>query len=115
MNESEVVYSQIEKYEDNKEYYLYLSSISINKAYINNYQIVTKLLTGCINLFDILMIRNIRIKEIMANASTIHGEKICRKLLKMNYITNTDHESKIYCVDGKNFLETMKNIKQFIK
>ena len=100
MNEADVIDSQTETYEDNKKYYIYLSSISINKNYRNNYRVITTLLKGCIDLYEILIDRNITIIKIMADASTGHGEKICKKLLKMDYIRDTSHESKIYCVDG---------------
>lgn len=48
----------------------------------------------------------------MADASTIHGEKICKKLLKMDYIRNTNHESKIYCEDGEKFIKAIKRIRK---
>ena len=86
MNEADVLAEQIEEYQDNKTYYIYLSSISIDEKYRNNYRVVTTLLKGCINLFDLLISRNIKIEKVMADASTINGEKICNKLLKMNYI-----------------------------
>ncbi len=114
MNEADVIDSQIEKYENNKEYYLYLSSISINKNYRNNYRVITTLLKGCIDLYEILIDRNIKIIKIMADASTEHGEKICKKLLKMNYIRDTSHESKIYCVDENNFVKSINKIKKFL-
>ena len=46
----------------------------------------------------------------MADASTEHGEKICKKLLKMNYIRDTSHESKIYGVDENNFVKSINKI-----
>jgi len=112
MNEADVVSEQIEIYEDNKSYFLYLSSISIDEKYRNNYKVIKTLLKGCINLLDLLVKRNIKIEKIMADASTIHGEKICRKLLKMNYIRNTSHTSKIYCVDGEKFIASVEKLKQ---
>lgn len=115
MNEAEVVSEQIEEYQDNKTYYIYLSSISIDEKYRNNYKVVTTLLKGCINLFDLLKSRNIKIEKVMADASTIHGEKICSKLLKMNYITETSHKSKIYCEDGERFIEDINKLEKFIK
>lgn len=115
MNEADVMAEQIEEYQDNKTYYIYLSSISIDEKYRNNYMVITTLLKGCINLFDLLISRNIKIEKVMADASTIHGEKICNKLLKMNYITDTSHKSKIYCEDGENFLEIINKMKKFIK
>lgn len=114
MNEADVLAEQIEEYQDNKTYYIYLSSISIDEKYRNNYKVVTTLLKGCINLFDLLISRNIKIEKVMADASTIHGEKICNKLLKMNYITETSHKSKIYCIDGERFLEAINKMKKFI-
>lgn len=111
INEADIVYSQIEEYEDNKAYYIYLSSISIDKRYRNNYRVIITLLKGCINILDLLLERNIKIEKVMADASTIHGEKICKKLLKMDYIVDTNHESKIYCEDGKRFIDVMKKIK----
>lgn len=112
MNEADVVCSQIETYEDNKTYYIYLSSISIDKKYRNNYKVITTLLKGCIYLLNLLLKRNIKIEKVMADASTIHGEKICKKLLKMDYIRDTSHESKIYCEDGEKFIKAVEKIKK---
>ena len=114
MNEADVIDSQIERYENNKENYLYLSSISINKNYRNNYRVITTLLKGCINLFELLVDRNIKIIKIMADASTEHGEKVCKKLLKMDFIRDTSHNSKIYCVDGNNFVESINRIMKLL-
>ena len=55
MNEADVVYEQIEKYENNKSYYIYLSSISIDKKYRNNYKVITTLLKGFISIFYLLI------------------------------------------------------------
>ena len=115
MNEADIVESQIEKYKNNNSYYLYLSSISVRKKYLNNYKLITKLLRGCIDMFELLNARNIKIEKVMADASTIHGEKLCKKLLKMEYIRDTSHNSKIYTVDGDKFLDVMKRLKIFIK
>ena len=114
MNEADVVSSQIEKYENSKEYYLYLSSISINQNYRNNYRVITTLLKGCIDLYEILIDRNIKIIKIMADASTEHGEKICKKLLKMDYIRDTSHNSKIYCIDENDFINSFDKIIRFL-
>ena len=113
MNEADVIDSQIERYENNKEYYLYLSSISINKNYRNNYCVIATLLKGCIYLNKLLIDRNINIIKIMADASTEHGEKICKKLLKMDYIRDTSHNSKIYCIDGNDFINSFDKIIKF--
>ena len=114
MNEADVIDSQIEIYEGNKEYYLYLSSISINKNYRNNYRVIKTLLKGCIDSYKLLIDRNIKIIKIMADASTEHGEKVCKKLLKMDFIRDTSHNSKIYCVDGNDFLESINRIMKLI-
>ena len=115
MNEADIVDSQIEKYESNKEYYLYLSSISINKKYRNIYRIITTLLKGCIDLYKLLIDRNIKIIKIMADASTEHGEKICKKLLEMDFIRDTSHNSKIYCIDGNDFIHSFDKIIKFLR
>lgn len=114
MNEADVVSSQIQRYENSKEYYLYLSSISINQNYRNNYRVITTLLKGCIDLYTLLTNRNIKIIKMMADASTEHGEKVCKKLLKMDFIRDTSHNSKIYCVDGNDFLESINRIMKLI-
>ena len=113
MNETDVIDSQIEIYKNNKEYYLYLSSISINKNYRNNYRVITTLLKGCIDLYKLLIDRNITIIKIMADASTEHGEKLCKKLLKMDFIRDTSHNSKIYCIDGNDFINSFDKIIKF--
>lgn len=112
MNEADVTYSQIEEYENNKTYYIYLSAISIDKRYRNNYRVITNLLKGCINILDVLLERNIKIEKVMADASTIHGEKICKKLLEMDYLRDTSHESKIYCEDGQTFKKAIEKMKR---
>ena len=114
MNEADVIDSQIEIYEGNKEYYLYLSSISTNKNYRNNYRVITTLLKGCIDLYTLLTNRNIKIIKMMADASTEHGEKVCKKLLKMDFIRDTSHNSKIYCIYGNDFLESINRIMKLI-
>ena len=114
MNEADVVSSQIERYENSKEYYLYLSSISINQNYRNKYRVITTLLKGCIDLYKVLIDRNIKIIKMMADASTEHGEKICKKLLKMDYIRDTSHNSKIYCIDENDFINSFDKIIRFL-
>ena len=112
MNEAEVLASQIEEYEDNKSYYIYLSSISIDENYRNNYKVITTLLKGCTNLFSNLQKKNISISKVMADASTIHGEKICKKLFKMECIKNTSHNSNIYLTDGTKFCTILNKLKE---
>jgi len=111
MNEADVISEQIETYENNKSYLLYLSSISIDEKYRNNYRVIMTLLKGCINLFNLLEKRNIKIEKIMADASTTHGENLCKKLLKMDYIRDTIHNSKIYCTTGEKFVKNIMRIK----
>ena len=50
----------------------------------------------------------------MADASTEHGEKICKKLLKMDYIRDTSHNSKIYCIDGNDFMNSVDKIMKYL-
>lgn len=114
MNEADILEKHIEKYNNNNSYYIYLSSISVDKRYKNNYRLIILLLKGCVNLLDLLLERNIKIERVMADASTIHGEKICNKLLKMNYIRDTSHNSKIYCENGKIFIKYIEKIKDVI-
>lgn len=111
MNEADVTSEQIETYENNKSYLLYLSSISIDEKYRNNYRVIMTLLKGCINLFNLLEERDIKIEKVMADASTIHGEKICKKILKMDYIIDTSHNSKIYCTTGEKFIKNISILK----
>ncbi len=113
INEADIVFSQIEEYENNKSYYIYLSSISIDKRYRNNYRVITILLKWCMNVLDLLFERNIKIEKVMADASTIHGEKICKKLLKMDYIRDTKHKSKIYCADGQTIINVIEKLKVY--
>ena len=115
MNEADVISDQIEIYEDDNSYLLYLSSISIDEKYRNNYKVITTLLKGCINLLNILIKRNIKIEKVMADASTIHGEKICKKLLKMDYIRDTSHKSKIYCITGEKIVSITEKLNRKYK
>lgn len=58
-------------------------------------------------MLNTLLERNIKIEKIMAEASTIHGQKICKKLLNMDYIRNTRYNTKIYCEDGERFFKVI--------
>lgn len=111
MNEADVTHEQIEVYKDNRPYYIYLASISIDNNYRNNYKVITTLIKGCVALFESLIKKGILIKEVMADASTIHGEKTCEKLLKMKYIRKTSHNSKIYVVEGNEFINIINKLK----
>lgn len=112
INESNIVAEDILQYEDKKSYYMYLSSISIKGDLLNNYEIIKTLLKGALGLFNKLENRNIKIKKLMADASTIHGEKICRKLLKMDFIIKTSHNSKIYCSNEENTYKEIQKLRK---
>jgi len=112
INESNIVAEDILQYEDKKSYYMYLSSISIKEELLNNYEIITTLLRGALGLFNKLENKNIKIKKLMADASTIHGEKICRKLLKMDFIIKTSHNSKIYCSNEENIYKEIQKLRK---
>ena len=77
------------------------------------YTYLQYLLKGCIDLYTLLTNRNIKIIKMMADASTEHGEKICKKLLKMDFIRDTSHNSKIYCIDGNDFINSFDKIIKF--
>ena len=115
MNEADVTHTQIEEYHDNCSYYIYLSSISIDVNYRNSYKVITTLIKGCIALFDALVKRGISIKEVMADASTVYGEKICKKLLKMKFIRKTNHNSQIYVLEGNEFMDIIEHFGEQIK
>lgn len=38
-----------------------------------------------------------------------------QKIIKNDYITNTSHNSKIFCKDGDEFLNILYRLKGFIK
>ena len=60
MNEADVVYNQIEEYKDDNSYHIYLSSISIDKKYKNNYKgrLIIYHLQGQSLRFYVLSLRN---------------------------------------------------------
>ena len=95
-------------------YFFIFNIFKVNKNYRNNYRVIKTLLKGCIDLYKLLIDKNIKIIKIMADASTEHGEKICKKLLKMDYIRDTSHNSKIYCIDGNDFINSFDKIIKFL-
>lgn len=115
INEADITYEELEIYEDNMECYLYLSSISIHNEYRNNPKVLMMLIKGTIEILDILKKRKIRIKEVLADAGTVHGRKICEKLLKMEFITDTFHGTKIYNIDGDTFIKVLNEFEQKIR
>lgn len=114
INEADIIYEDIEEFKDDMECFLYLSSISIDKNYKNNYILLSKLIKGTIDLLEELLERNIKIKEVLADAGTIYGRKICERILNMNFVTDTFHGTKIYHIEGKEFLEILRNIENKI-
>ena len=110
INEADIIYEDIEEFKDDMECFLYLSSISIDKNYKNNYILLSTLIKVTIDLLEELLERNIKIKEVLADAGTIYGRKICEKILNMNFVTDTFHGTKIYNIEGKEFLEILRNI-----
>lgn len=80
INESSIVAEDILQYEDNSLYYMYLSSISIKKELLNNYELITTLLKGALELLNILENRNITIKKLWQ----MHQQYMVRKYVR-NY------------------------------
>lgn len=113
--EADITEEQIEIYENNKSYYLYLSAISIKEEYRNNITIFKMLLKAILEMYEELERMQIKIEALLAEASTIHGEKICTKMLNMKYIESTNHESDIYYLEGKNIEKIMNLVKKMLK
>lgn len=113
--EADINEKQIEVYEENKNYYLYLSAISIDKEYRNNIIIFKILLKAILQMFKELKRKQIKVEALLAEASTIHGEKICKKMLNMKYIESTNHESDIYYLEGEKIEEIIKLINKLLK
>ena len=113
--EADITEEQIEIYEENKCYYLYLSAISIKKEYRNNIILFKMLLKAIAEMYEELERKQIEIDAILAEASTIHGEKICTKMLNMKYIERTNHESDIYYLEGEDTEKTINLIKELLK
>ena len=113
--EADITEEQIEIYEENKSYYLYLSAISIKKEYRNNRTRFKMLLKSIVQMYEELERKQIKIEELLAEASTIHGEKICTRMLNMKYIESTNHESDIYYLEGKNIEKIIKQVKKMLE
>lgn len=113
--EADITEEQIEIYEENKSYYLYLSAISIKKEYRNNIILFKMLLKSIIKMFEELERKEIKIEALLAEASTIHGEKICTRMLKMRYIESTNHESDIYYLEGENIEKIINLVKKMLE
>lgn len=114
-NEVDIECSQIETYVTNNEYYLYLASISVQKEYREDLRVLGLLIKAFINLLNKLEEDNISIKCVMADVSTIHGKKMCEKLLNMEWIRATSHDTNIYFVDGDTFKKSMNRMRKHYK
>lgn len=111
--EADITEEQIEIYEENKSYYLYLSAISVKKEYRNNITLFKMLLKAIAQMYKELERKQIEIEAVLAEASTIHGEKICTRMLDMKYIGSTTHESDIYYIEGKQTEKVINLIKKY--
>ena len=116
IDKTKISYTDIEKYEKNKYYYLYFSSIQIDEKYRNNFIVLKKLIIGGLLLFEKLHKDNISIVKVVADVTTPYGEKICKKLFNMNKVLTEDNNSKLYYEDGENFEENLNSlIKLYLK
>ena len=113
--EADITEKQIEIYEENKSYYLYLSAISIKKEYRNNIIVFKMLLKSIVQMFKELERKQIKIEGLLAEASTIHGEKLCKRMLNMKFIESTNHESDIYHLEGKNIEKIINCVKKMLE
>ena len=113
--EADITEEQIEIYEENKTYYLYLSAISIDKEHRNSIIVFKMLLKSILEMFEELERKQIKIEALLAEASTIHGEKICKKMLNMKFVESTNHESDIYYLEGKDIEKIVKLVNKILK
>ncbi|MBQ8522404.1 MAG: hypothetical protein IJ458_01925 [Clostridia bacterium] len=108
INESQILVTDLELDKDKYFNYLYFSSIAIDKNY-RDIQTLRKLLN--VTREKIIEIINLgcSIKEVMADCSTIQGQKITQRFLKLKPFMETSHNSTIHILSGEEF------IKQLIK
>lgn len=107
MNESQIIVSDLELEKDKYFNYLYFSTIAVDKKH-RNIQTIKKLID--ITKQKILEIVNLGyfVKEVMADCSTLEGQKITQKLLKLKPFKKTSHSSMLYILNGKEFINAFK-------
>ncbi len=115
IDEAKLTDEQIEAYEEGGSYDWYLSAISVHPAYRNQISILKLFFKAALQLLDKLEEQNIEIHQIMAEASTKHGENICTKLLKMQYRGDMPDGSKIYSLEMEDKIEFIQHISKLIK
>ena len=112
IDEAQITQAQIEEYEEGKQYNWYLSAISIDPLYRNQISILKMLIKAGIELLQELQSKDIIIHKILAEACTIHGEKICTKLLKMQLIKETKEHTKFFMGNLNEMQEVLEKLKR---
>ena len=115
IDEAKLTDEQIEAYEEGSSYGWYLSAISVHPAYRNQIGILKLFFKAVLQLLDKLEEQNIEIYQIMAEASTKHGENICTKLLKMQFRGAMPDGSKIYSIEKEDKTQLVQHISKLIK
>lgn len=108
MNESEILVSDLELNKNKYFNYLYFSTIAIDK---NHRDIATlrKLIDITTQKLVKLVIEGCKIKEVMADCSTLEGQKITQRFLKLKPFKKTSHNSMIHILSGEEFMKFLQN------
>lgn len=87
--------TMIKKYDYPDFYKLYISSICISPEYQDSNAFKILYDSFIEEILNIAILKEIFISEILADASTPQGERLCNAI-RMTFITSTNHNSKIY-------------------
>ena len=91
--------------------YIYLSSIAIDKSFRNNLTLV-KLFKRFRKHISGIISNGANVREVIADVITPEGKKLARRLLRMQPVLITTHNSTIYWVDGKTFTRIITHSKK---
>lgn len=114
IDEAQITQAQIEEYGEGKQYNWYLSAISIDPLYRNQISILKMFIKAGMELLQELQRKEIFIHKILAEACTIHGEKICTKLLHMKLIKETKEHTKFFIGNVDEMQKVLEKLKRCI-
>jgi len=106
MNESQILFSDLELNKDKYFNYLYFSTIAIDENHRDIHTLRQLIDITSKKIIEIVN-QGCEIKEVMADCSTPQGQKITQRFLKLKPFMKTSHNSMIHILSGDEFIELL--------
>ena len=108
--DTELSTDNLQKYNENNEYYLLFSAIAIDKNYRSDKLVLSYLLNGLHTKINELLKRNIIFKNMCAEGQTVDGQKFIESFLNLKEKNTTKEGYKLYSFNNTEEMNEWINI-----